>query len=131
MQMRLGEIKTRQNLLAPIVEKKLPPQLDHAIAKNLVRFQEETQIIESERIKLLNLYAKKDENNQPVIVNGSYELEDRRMNFENDFTEFLETEVDVEIRKVSCQELLEKLEDARYNALSPAEMLILDFMIEE
>lgn len=129
MKMTLAEVRMRQQSLAEIAGKKMPEKLGYAVTKNLIKFQEEIEIIEKRRVQLAESYAKKDEAGNPVVKENAYEMEDMT-SFENDFKELLAEEVEIDIRTVPAS-VLEKLDEERYDALSPAEMMVLDFMIEE
>lgn len=133
MLLTFGEIVNLNEELHNVVRKRLPFQLAYAISKNVQDISKEADIIGQNRIKLIELYADKDENGNPVIKDGEYHISDENQGiFQQEYTEFLHTETEVfkNIEKVDISEF-DKLEDSRYDALSAADMTVLSFMISE
>lgn len=129
MKMRLSEVRIRRMSLMGISNKKLPNRLAYAIAKNLMKLQDEDDLIEKRRVSIAECYAEKDELGNAVIEKGAYKFTDENKKiFSEEFEEFVTTETDVDVYKVSS-DVFELLEDARFDALTPAEMVALDFMI--
>ena len=67
MLLTFGEIVNLNEELHNVVRKRLPFQLAYAISKNVQDISKEADIIGQNRIKLIELYADKDENGNPVI----------------------------------------------------------------
>lgn len=133
MLLTFGEIVNLNEELHNVVRKRLPFQLAYAISKNVQDISKEADIIGQNRIKLIELYADKDENGNPVIKDGEYHISDENQGvFQQEYTEFLhtETEVFMDIEKVDITKF-DKLEDQRYDALSAADITALSFMISE
>lgn len=133
MLLTFGEIVNLNEELHNVVRKRLPFQLVYAISKNVQDISKEADIIGQNRIKLIELYADKDENGNPVIKDGEYHISDENQGvFQQEYTEFLHTETEVfkNIEKVDITKF-DKLEDQRYDALSAADITALSFMISE
>lgn len=133
MLLTFGEIINLNEELHNVVRKRLPFQLAYAISKNVQDISKEADIIGQNRIKLIELYADKDENGNPVIKDGEYHISDENQGvFQQEYTEFLHTETEVfkNIEKVDITKF-DKLEDQRYDALSAADITALSFMISE
>lgn len=133
MLLTFGEIVNLNEELHNVVRKRLPFQLAYAISKNVQDISKEADIIGQNRIKLIELYADKDENGNPVIKDGEYHISDENQGvFQQEYTEFLHTETEVfkDIEKVDITKF-DKLEDQRYDALSAADITALSFMISE
>lgn len=137
MLLTFGEIVNLNEELHNVVRKRLPfqlaYQLAYAISKNVQDISKEADIIGQNRIKLIELYADKDENGNPVIKDGEYHISDENQGiFQQEYTEFLHTETEVfkNIEKVDITKF-DKLEDQRYDALSAADITALSFMISE
>ena len=133
MLLTFGEIVNLNEELHNVVRKRLPFQLAYAISKNVQDISKEADIIGQNRIKLIELYADKDENGNPVIKDGEYHISDENQGvFQQEYTEFLHTETEVfkDIEKVDITKF-DKLEDQRYDALSAADITALSFMTSE
>ena len=133
MLLTFGEILNLNEELHNVVRKRLPFQLAYAISKNVQDISKEADIIGQNRIKLIELYADKDENGNPVIKDGEYHISDENQGvFQQEYTEFLHTETEVfkDIEKVDITKF-DKLEDQRYDALSAADITALSFMTSE
>lgn len=129
MKMTLADVKVRQQALAEIAPRRLPGKLAYAIGKNLMALQEAAELIERQRVAIAESYAKKDEEGKPIVKDNSYDMENMEA-FKTEFGEFLAEEEEIEVRTVPVS-VLEMLDEARFYALSPAEMIAIDFMLEE
>jgi len=109
--------------------KHLPVKIAYAISKNANAVADAVKAYDDTRKKLLDQFAKKDENGEPIITNGQYDIEDAEK-WNEEIRELLETETEVAIHTVSIDEF-EKCDDPRYDTLTVAEMSILKFMIAE
>jgi len=130
MKMTLLEVRSRQQNLLALSGKKLPYKLAYGISKNLMKLDPEVKLIEEHRISMLDTYAKKDAEGKPITEGASYDLGENEETFRKEFTEFLETETEVDIHMVPYTSL-EKLDEAGFDTLTPAELIALDFMIEQ
>ena len=140
MRMTLKEVNRHFTELAGFGKKVFPSRLGFAISCNLERMQEEIERVENERKKLCEMYAEKDESGNVLmaesVINGQkmqeYKMsEENKKAFSEEYTQLLETEVEIDIRKSGMEEIeqCEKIE--RYDLLSVAELLALSFMLEE
>lgn len=130
MKMTLKEVTTKHAALMGLAGKKLPIKISYAVTKNLIKLEEEAKLIEKNRLELAEQYAEKGEDGKAKLEENSYVLGDNRDSFLKEYAEYLETETEIEVRKISVAEL-EKLEDVRYDVLSLAELAAMEFMLEE
>lgn len=140
MKMKEKEVNKHFSDLAGIGNLTLPSKLSFAISYNLEKLQKESERIENERKKLCEQYSDKDDDGKPVmvdsIINGQktqeYKMsEENRKLFGEEYNELLDTEVDIEIRKVK-NEVVERCEQVdRYTIPSVSQLFALSFMLEE
>lgn len=140
MKMKLKEINKHFAELAGLGKKVFPSRLGFAISCNLESFQAELERAEKIRTKLCETYAQKDKNGNAVkvdsVVNNrktqEYKMSDEERNaFSEEYSQFMETEVEVEIRKAKMEDI-ERCEKAeRYDIPNVAELVALSFMLEE
>lgn len=133
MNLTFKDVSELYDNLRNISIKKLPFKISYAISKNMAALESENAIIESNRIKLIEMYADKDESGKAVINNGEYHIaEEIQPAFAKEYNEFMDTQTEVlkDVSEINISEF-EKLEDSRYDALSPADMTALSFMISE
>ena len=130
MKIKLAEVKTRHRSLCLLGNKKLPIKLSYAIGKNIMKLQGEMEDIEKARINLIQQYAEKEGDGTYKVVDGHYELGDNAEKFSDEYKEFLDTEQEIDIRTVP-EEVVESMDDSRYDVLTVAEMIALEFMLEK
>lgn len=113
--------------LREISEKQLPIKVSYAIAKNINKIESELKIYNSEREKLIDKYAEKDEKGNLIShPNGNVKFKDDCIELWNkEVKELLAIENEIDIHKFSI-DLLEG-----YNTLSAADLMAIDYMIEE
>lgn len=129
MKLTLKELTDKYKEFSSIAVKRLPAKLSYAISKNMTMLEKEVKLIDDNRIKLAQTYAEKNEDGTPKIVENSFVISDIE-SFNRELMEYYKAETDVEVCKVNPSEL-DKLDDPRYDALSPAEIKSLQFMFEE
>lgn len=129
MKFKLAEIKSRHQSLCMIGNKKLPIKISYAVGKNIMELQKELESIEKARIKLVEQYAEKEEDGTCKVVDGHYELGDNEQKLNEEFMEFMNSETEITVHTVP-EAILETMEDVRYDALTPAELIAIDFMLE-
>lgn len=110
-------------------DKRLPVKIAFAIHKNARVFEPAMKAYSETRKTLIEQYAKKDEEGNPIIENDEYTIIGVEQ-FNADMEELLTEEIEVEVHKVHADEFA-KLDDPKYDALTVSEMSILNFMIEE
>lgn len=130
MKLSLLEVKQKYTVLNNLGDKKLPVKLSYAIGRNFLRLKEEVDVIDSTVKSLLEQHAEKDENGIPKKrENGTYEIIDET-HVDAEYKKFLKEEVEVTIHTVP-ESVLEEMEDGRYDVLTIAEIVALDFMLEK
>ena len=127
MKLTNRKIVNDANLLGNLTHKQLPIKVSYAIAKNISKIEKELEIYNKERQKLIDKYCLKaeegnliDENNQFKIADGNLESWNKDMN------ELLDIEIDINIHKFSKDDLF----NSNCN-ITPAELMLIDYMIEE
>ena len=116
------------NVLGNLNNTKLPIKLAYAISKNINKIDIELKTYNDEKAKLINKYAEKDKEGK-VISNehGHIIIEEKhKEDWNNDISELLSIENEIDIHKIQLDDLL----NANYN-ISPAELSMIDFMIED
>lgn len=129
MRLTLKEISDKYQAFNKIIAKKLPIKLSYAISKNMTTLEDEAKVIDDNRIKLAQTYAEKNEDGTPKIIDHSYVISDLE-SFNKELNEYYKSETDIEVCKIDSNEL-DKLDDPKYDALSPSEIMVLQFMLED
>lgn len=129
MKTTLRKITTNHENMLSVLEKKLPLVISHAIAANVITFENELKIKEKQRISLAEQYAEKDENGNPKTEKGSFCFGENLEDFRREYDEYLDAEIDINIRTISFSDI-EKCEDGRYDLLTPIDLVNINFMIE-
>lgn len=112
--------------LAQLSQKKLPIKASYAIAKNISKIESELKIYNREREKLIDKYSKKDEKGNPVADEAGQIVfcEGCKEQWDKDIKELLAIENDIDIHKFPIAAL------EGYD-MTPAELMLIDYMIEE
>lgn len=116
------------NVLGNLNNTQLPIKLAYAISKNINKIDIELKTYNDEKAKLINKYAEKDkEGNVISDEHGHIIIEEKhKEDWNNDISELLSIENEIDIHKIQLDDLL----NANYN-ISPAELSMIDFMIED
>ena len=116
------------NTLGNLNNTQLPIKLAYAISKNINKIDIELKTYNDEKAKLINKYAEKDkEGNVISDEHGHIIIEEKhKEDWNNDISELLSIENEIDIHKIQLDDLL----NANYN-ISPAELSMIDFMIED
>lgn len=132
MKIKLGGLRELTAELYPMQKKTFPVKISYAIMRNIEALEKEFSAFEKQRIELCKTYANKDEDGNPVIKDGSYDIpSDVREDFNNELKELSDEEIDIDIRTVSAEEF-EKCEQAdRYDIPTGEDFAVLGFMIED
>lgn len=112
--------------LSEIIKKQLPVKVSYAIAKNIAKIEAELNVYNKEREKLIEKYSVKDEQGK-TIVDENNQIKIREENitdWNRDIKELLSIENEVDIHKFSIDAL-------EGYSMTPAELMIIDYMIEE
>lgn len=135
MNMRAAEIEPNLTFLAKLGEYVLPAKLSFAISVNFEELSKWHRHIDKERIRLLEGYADRDDDGEFVMIKTedgqeTYQLSDENLEaFRREYGEFLEAELDVDLRMVG-EEVLEQIDsNTKYTGLTVGEMAALRFMV--
>lgn len=127
MEITNRELLNKVQVLSVLSNKQLPVKVSYALAKNINSINKELKIYEEEKLKIAKECSLKDESGNPKIDNNQYVLiEDKKEVFSEQVNELLDIEIDLPIRQVNVNELLNSSVE-----FSPAELMELDFMLVE
>lgn len=130
MKMKNKQILAIYNNIRPIKQKQLPVKIGFAINKNLATMDDAAKAYEEERMKILDRYGEKDENGLKTSEDGKeYLLKDKKA-YKEAMDELWEIETDISIHTVTMNDV-EKCDSEKFDALTPFELEILEFMIAE
>ena len=106
----------------------LPIKVSYAIAKNIKAIENELNIYNSERQKLLDKYCVKDkEGKNKIDENNQLKISDENLSDWNKYiNELLDIEINIDIHKFSKDELFNSNCE-----MTPSELILIDYMIEE
>lgn len=125
MEFKIAEILDLNKAINELADMKLNTILAYKIARIRKKLQEEVTTIEENRTQLIMPYIKKDENDEPIIDNGIYEvIEEKRKELTDKLNEFFGTEIKIELPTLQLKEL-ESIE------LTPKQIEALMKIIEE
>lgn len=97
----------------------------YKVAKFLRRLEEEFELFNSSREKLLDKYAIKDEHGDPIVEDGNYKIElDRVDEFNQEVNNLLSTPVKIDLDPIALSEI-ESVE------FTPNEIILIEDFIEE
>ncbi len=137
MLMKAMQIEPTLNFLGRLGEYTLPSKLGFAISVNFEELSKWQKHIEKERIKLLEGYADRDDDGKIIMDKNAdgqdtYRLSDENLKlFTMEYGEFLETELDVDLRMVEEDILWQCDENPKYRVLTVGELSALRFMVKE
>lgn len=117
------------NGIRTIEEKKLPVKLGFAINKNVKAMRGIAEAYDAERTKILNKYGQKDEDGQLEISGDEYVLTDKKA-YAAEMNELLGIESELQVHTVTIDDI-SRCDEDKFDALTPGELEILEFMIEE
>lgn len=113
--------------LGAISQKNLPIKVSYALAKNIGKIEGELQIYNKEKQKLIDKYSIKDEEGKPLIEDNNIRIaEEYIMDWNRDIKDLLDIESEIDIHKFHIDELV----NSNCN-MSPMELMLIDYMIEE
>lgn len=110
-----------------VAKKKLPVKLAYALAVNITVMDSALKAYDEERIKLVDKFAKKGDNGEPIIENNNYIIE-KQDEWNKSITELLEAEADLSVTTISVDDL-EKCDSPEFDSLSVEELAAIKFMI--
>ena len=124
--MKVGELFSLQRVLDEISEQKVNNVLAYKLARIMKKVQEETQLIEENRKKIIGPYLLLDKDGNPVIENNFYKIKENcNEEVNKKIEEFFATEVD----NLELPQL--KLEDLKDLEINPKQMEFLMEIITE
>lgn len=132
IKIKLGQLENNIKAINCLGEKKLPVQLSYTLSKNVKKLIEEYELMNDQRIKILEENCIRDKDNKPVFDdNNAYTYPDEatKINMLEQLQEFFNTETDVDIVAISY-EMLETCNSEKFDVLTLGEISALDFMIE-
>ncbi|MEW8993118.1 hypothetical protein [Clostridium sp.] len=114
-------------VLGAISQKNLPIKVSYAIAKNIAKIESELKVYNKEKQKLIDKYSVKDEEGKPLIEDNNIRIAPEYIeDWNRDIKELLEIENEVDIHKFHISEL-----ENSNCTMTPAELMLIDYMIEE
>lgn len=128
MKLTNRKIVNDANFLGALTNKTgLPIKVSYALAKNISKIEKELDIYNKERQKLLDKYCIKDEEGKNLVdENNQLKIADENLEAWNkDINDLLDIEIDIDIHKFNECDLLNRDCD-----LTPAEIMLIDYMIE-
>lgn len=116
------------NVLGKLNNAQLPIKVAYAISKNINKIESELKVYNTEKEKLIDRYAKKDEEGKlKADEYGNVNIKEEHIEeWNKDVKELLSIENEIDIHIIQLDNLL----NSDYN-ISPAELTAIDFMIEE
>ena len=114
--------------LGAITNKELPVRVSYAIAKNINKIESELKVYDSQKQKLIDRYSEKGEDGKTLIdAENKIKIQDEYLeDWNRDIKELLAIENEVGIHKFNISEL-----ENSNCAMTPAELMLIDYMIEE
>lgn len=116
------------NALRSLNEAQLPIKVAYAISKNINKIECELKAYNTEKTKLIDKYAEKDEEGKlKADEYGNVKIKEKEIeDWNRDITELLSIENEIDIHMIQLNDLL----NSNYN-ISPAELSVIDFMIND
>lgn len=102
----------------------LPFKVAFSLAKDIKEIDEALTVYENKRKELINKYGEKDDNGELVIKDDSVKLTDRAA-FVNEFNALAMEDVDIEIKKISVDDL------KNVTSLTPSDINNISFLLKE
>lgn len=125
--MKLSNKKMLEFAKIDFASKKLPVKLAYALSLNIEAVRTALKAYDTQRINLVNEYAKKDEEGKPIIADDNYVIEDVAK-WVAAIDELLMAEADVVITTIDLNDL-EKCDSPDFDSLSVEELSAIGFMI--
>lgn len=113
---------------SPFGGKHLPVKLAYAIAANAEAVAGALKAYNEARQKLVEQFAKKDEEGNLLVEDEQYVIDDND-GWNEAVRELFEAEAEVNVTTVSLKELA-KCDESEFDSLTVAEMAVLNFMIK-
>lgn len=117
------------NGTGPVRQKRLPVKVGFAISKNLSAMDGAAEAYTAEQRKILDKYCEKDGSGNYRTEDDRYVLTDQKA-YTEEMNELLGIETDIQIQTVTIDEIA-KCDSDKFDALTPDELSLLDFMVDE
>lgn len=129
--MKLTNKEVLKFLNTEFAKKKMPLKLSHAIILNTESLQPALKAIDSSHRALVEQYAAKDKNGDPVLENNEIRFDnvDNKMDFTKERNELMNLEIDASISTIPM-EVLERCDQDLFDSLTLLEADALMFMVE-
>lgn len=126
--LKLHQMEKTLQALEVLIGQKIPVKLGFKLGKLIRALQEEKQHLDMEKMRLVEQYAEKDENNKPIVQeNGQFVfLGENLINADKEFIELMNLDVELNIQPIT----LDELENAGV-ILALEDVLRLEKLIEE
>lgn len=121
MKLKNRDIVNFINGCAALKEKKLPIKIGYAIHRNILSLAEAAEAYNTAREKIIEEYTEKDRE-------GNLAIKDQQM-FNKDLEELLDIDTEVNLHTIPEKDI-EKYDDSRYDAMTPADIDTLCIMAE-
>lgn len=115
--------------ISAIKEKKLPIKIGFAINRNMSALDSIARSYEDERVKILDQFCEKDESGKYKTNGDEFEISDKN-GFSQAMNELLDIENEFQVHTVTFEDI-EKCDSEKFDSLSPNDLSVLEFMIEE
>ena len=127
--MKLFEVVSVSNGLRILDGKRLPAKINYALMKNKKALLEELQNIQEQRIEIMRLHAKKDDNGEPLSENEQFIFESGadREKATKEYAELLNVDADINLMTVTFDDIV-KCDDME--PLTTSEIEAMEFMID-
>ena len=117
------------NNIGVVRKKNLPINVGFAINRNMKAMEPVAEAYSAEQRKILDKYCEKDEFGQFKPEGDTFVLSDTKA-YAKEMEELFAIESEVQVHTVSMDEI-EKCDNEKYDALTPNELSLLEFMIED
>ena len=129
IKMKTGKAFDIVNGFGNLKQKRLPIRLSYTLNRNLKQLESAVEIFNDERYKLFEQYGEKDANGKIVVDdNGNVKFSDP-LGFSAAINELRDVDVEIPVQKVSIEQF-DACDTEQFDSLTPAELDLLDFMIE-
>ena len=125
IQAKLVDVIGSTEVIKKLLDSPIKGRTAYKIAKLIKRLDEELALFNESRGKLLNKYAVKDENGQPIIENNGFKIALEHVeDFNRESAELLNTSITIDSEPI----ILEEIENVEF---TPNEMLAIEPFIKE
>lgn len=124
IEVKLSTIINGIEVLQKISNSPIRGKTAYRVGKLLKRIEEEVDLFNESRKKLIEQYAIKDEYDNPVIENGTYKIiQDKINEFNTEISGLLDTVVKIDLEPIPIEEI-ENIE------FTPSEIILIDDFIK-